>query len=78
MLHPNLNANLWIHFVRIESQFEERTYPAGLRMACMSKVAEWDERSDFMVVAGYIFGGNVQSEKKNIARDYEQLFQSID
>ena len=56
-------------YILSESQFEERTYPAGLRMACMSKVAEWDERSDFMVVAGYIFGGNDQSEKKNIARE---------
>ena len=65
-----MNANLY-GYISSESQFEERTYPAGLRMACMSKVAEWDERSDFMVVAGYIFGGNDQSEKKNIVRDYE-------
>ena len=40
-----------------EGGFEERRYPAGLRMACTTKNSA-EGKPEFMDVAGYIFGDN--------------------
>ena len=48
-----------VYQYKSHGEFEERRYPAGLRMACTTgNTAEGGPR--FMDVAGYIFGDNVE------------------